>query len=365
VISISKTLIIHNIPSPYRLPIFQELSKKIDMEVFFLNSQMKGRYWDNDLKKYNFEYNYSKYQLKLKGLIINIDLIRKLLKKEYKEIIIVDDLPSIVNVYITAVLSLVTRKKLIIWSGRFHNNTFKSKNKLLRKCLEVHNKIIYNLLAKKILVYGVKTRNFLLSQGVDKDKIITGTQSYPTELITRLDNKGKVSDGKIIFTTISYLNERKGIDILIKAFKKAYGKNENFELIIVGDGPKYHEYKELTKNYNNIRLLGNLEKDRKYECLSNSDIFVLPTLYDSWGLVLNEAMELNKPIISTDMAMGAHELIEENGVVIKAGDFDSLYNALLSISKEDLGEMGMKSKEIIKKYDVKFVAQNFVKAING
>ena len=98
-----------------------------------------------------------------------------------------------------------------------------------------------------------------------------------------------------------------------------------------------------------------------------ADIFVLPTLSDPWGLVVNEAMIFGLPIICTDTAGVAYDLVREgiNGFVVKAGNSDVLYAALKRLCDDpELREtMGKESLKIIKGYTPEKWARNFINAV--
>lgn len=362
---VQKVLIIHNIPSPYRLPIFERLSQKVDLEVFFLDGEMKGRFWANNLVNYNFKHKFSTKKMMLKNMMINLDLFKKITKENYDTVIIVDDPPTIFNTYLTLIAAKLTKKKIVIWNGRFQNGTFGSKNKLMEMVLRIHNKLIYKLFSDKIIAYGSRASELIKNEGVNPNKIVVGTQCYPKSLIHFNEDIDLSDKNKFVFLTISYLNSRKGIDNLIKAFKNAFGYSDQYLLHIIGDGSERERLEQLAKDCANIIFLGNLEKEVKYDYLKACDVFVLPTLYDSWGLVINEAMEFAKPIITTDMAMATHDIIKGNGIAIRAGSVEELEDAMIKITKEDYKEMGRKSLEIISKHDEEFVVNNFMTAIRG
>ena len=105
-----------------------------------------------------------------------------------------------------------------------------------------------------------------------------------------------------------------------------------------------------------------------------ADIFVLPSTFrdhdaDCWGLVLNEAMALGKPVISTDATGSAHDLIEDgiNGYMVQQKNSEELYQALNKIlSDKKLKErMGKESKKIIEKnFTYEKMAKGFVDAVD-
>jgi len=98
-------------------------------------------------------------------------------------------------------------------------------------------------------------------------------------------------------------------------------------LKIMGIGEEEDKLKSLAIGEKNIVFLGYLEEEEKAKYYATTDIFVLPTLFDPWGLVINEAMYHGLPIITTSAA-GATDLIRGNGIIVKAGDESQLKQAI-------------------------------------
>jgi glycosyltransferase involved in cell wall biosynthesis len=104
----------------------------------------------------------------------------------------------------------------------------------------------------------------------------------------------------------------------------------------------------------------------KFYCLA--DIFVLPTLEDVWGFVINEAMACGLPVISTNTSQAAIEMIRsgENGYIIKSADSNQLYEVLkiLVCNKELRRRMSEKSREIVvQEFDLSAMVKGFLSAI--
>lgn len=117
---------------------------------------------------------------------------------------------------------------------------------------------------------------------------------------------------------------RKGFDILLKSKKYI---EENVGVYIIG-GKTTKEYNEIIKKYNlkNVYFLEFKSKKELEKYYKVSDIFVLPTRHDEWGLVVNEALAKGLPIITTNRCGAGLELIKnyENGFLLHTGDYVTL-----------------------------------------
>jgi len=183
-----------------------------------------------------------------------------------------------------------------------------------------------------------------MASGVEEGKI--------TIIHLGLDNqifnaKGRVWDREGEPFRICYagnLSRAKGVDVLIKAFQMA--GLDNAELCLAGS---FVDIEPSLSEAPNISLLSYLEPKLLAELFRSSDLFILPTFFDSWGMVVPEAMACGLPVITTDMC-GASELISsKNGSVIKAGDVEKLADEIVKLysDRKQLLSMGRDSVQTV------------------
>lgn len=121
-----------------------------------------------------------------------------------------------------------------------------------------------------------------------------------------------------IFIFVGKVTPRKGLHLLLKACSELAKQGLNdYTLQIVGDGPQLQELKEFCDENNltnSVQWVGRVDYSLIGEYFSKADVFVLPTLEDTWGMVVLEAMVLGKAILCSKWA-GASELVTdgENG----------------------------------------------------
>ena len=171
----------------------------------------------------------------------------------------------------------------------------------------------------------------------------------------------------ILALTVGQFIKRKGIDILIKAWGQM---DKNSCLLVIGGTPT-DEYLELVKqNENqNIFFLPFLEKNDLVQFYQMCDFFVFPTREDIWGLVVNEAMGYGIPVIASDRAAAAIELVEDwvEGFIFESGKVDSLSEKLSyisSLTEKEMYQMGVKSLEKAKKYTIEKMVERHLEVLN-
>jgi len=109
------------------------------------------------------------------------------------------------------------------------------------------------------------------------------------------------------------------------------------------------------KNMKNVLCVGFKTQEEICKFYAIADVFVLPSEYDIWGVVVNEAMCFSLPIITTNEVLSSADLVANkgNGFLYKAGNVEMLHAALQNLvrHRELRLEMGRQSRMIIQGWD--------------
>ncbi|KAM3103509.1 glycosyltransferase family 4 protein [Phormidesmis sp. 146-12] len=166
-----------------------------------------------------------------------------------------------------------------------------------------------------------------------------------------------------VFLFVGQLIRRKGLHLLLEACAvlRAWGY-QDYTLVVVGDGCDRDELEILSRNreLDNVRWEGWVAYDELGSYFCNADVFILPTLEDTWGMVVLESMVFGKPILCSNCA-GAAEMVAdgENGYVIDPNDPEALAERMSRFIKDPnlAPTMGARSQQIIESYEPEGVAQ--------
>ena len=184
---------------------------------------------------------------------------------------------------------------------------------------KTHNFLIKILYPKadKVVVVSEEIKNILIENyNIPKEKIKT---IYNPHYISKYQELSKepleqkyqnIFKNSFVFINIGRLTEAKGQWFLIRSFKEVVEKYPNAKLIILGEGELKEKLQDLINKLNlqnNVHLLGMQKNPFKF--LKHSNCFVFPSLWESWGQVLVEALTLNLSIISTDLKTGPREIL--------------------------------------------------------
>lgn len=365
-----KVFLFTNIIAPYRLALFEQLSQEIDLQVLFAQIATSDRLWDSNLDQYTFKHVVLPYRILRLGNAVQIitpTLLRHLRRHNFDLAIVGDNRQTALNRLLISMLFKLQRRPLLTWTGITpHETRFAKSHRLLQKQYVWYQRSLYKQ-SNAVIAYGETTRRQLIQMGVDESQIFSGTQVIPSEQLPP-PSRDKASlglAGKTVTLSVNYFTYRKGLDLLIKAFRRVAGLDD--VLVLVGSGPAEDDLRALASGDDRIQFPGYQDSVDKCSWYGAADIFVLPTRHDPWGLVVNEAMTFGLPIISTEEAGCTLDLVKkENGFVIPADDVEALGIALqeLLTNNEMRQTMGLYSRQIIADYTTTAACNIFLDAIN-
>lgn len=184
---------------------------------------------------------------------------------------------------------------------------------------------IYHLDDKVIVIYNV----------VNGEKIIE---------LSKEESNVLLDSNELNLVSVGRLHEMKGYDRLIDTIYKlkSDGIFDNVKLRIYGDGPLFESLNQKISDLkltNDIFLMGRVMNPYKY--IKNSDLFILSSIYEPFGLVIVESLTLGVPVLAT-LNSATDKLISNNynGLIVE-NSLDGLYSGLKKI---------IENKEILKKY---------------
>ncbi|MEP4392389.1 glycosyltransferase, partial [Marinobacter sp.] len=140
-----------------------------------------------------------------------------------------------------------------------------------------------------------------------------------------------------IFLNICLLTEKKGVDLLLRAFSKAFKDLPDVKLRIGGDGPQREFLEQLAQDLNisdQVTFLGMLSRDHVYDEMGAADAFVLSSVFETFGVVVAESLARGKPVIST-CSGGPEDIVQEDdGILVPVNDIESLASAIFRLYEQ-------------------------------
>jgi len=341
-----KILFLTNLCPPYRLPLFETLSREYDVCFVFtkegsLAAQARGSYsgWTN--------FGKLRYSL----CLTKIRLALKLLGADYD--VLVADFP-VWDSWFEFIIARLRRKRVIFWVEEWHQP-----RTLIRNLSSPILRYMANS-CDAIVASGSAAKAHMIDYGAISQKIFIAPDVSEVEEVPKRTSKARAlaSSNNFVILYLGRLVRYKGAEYLIKAFSRLEKERDNVKLVIVGNGNFRSVLEQMVQELElqNVELIGACDDRNKPLYYSMCDLFVLPSIWqhdycEAWGLVLNEVMQFGKPVIATDAVGSAFDLIKNgvNGYMVRNTDVDSLYQAIKKIVENPklAKTMGVQSKRII------------------
>ncbi|WP_157824467.1 glycosyltransferase family 4 protein [Moritella sp. Urea-trap-13] len=320
-----KVAFLHSNCKDFRFPVFNGLSKNEGVDIdFFLLDEPCSKLDDLTL--------IDSVRIPLcQDLVIPFNLSKELNKKQY-DVIISTDLGYAIT-YVGFYHSIRNKIRFILWNEQWADVIHP--RRFITKPLERY--IVKN--CYKILSFGNKQKKYLLDNGAELSQLIHAPNVVPLSNIPFHDDLyiKDIAECEYILC-FGRLVSFKGQASLIKAFKLISDKYPLKKLLLAGEGP---EYKKLHDLVNKLGLSGKVIipnkkvlTSQKYSLLNKAEMVVLPSIRtrttEAWGLVVNEAATLGKPIIVSDHTGVADDLIinNESGLVYSQNNEVELYKCI-------------------------------------
>jgi len=201
--------------------------------------------------------------------------------------------------------------------------------------------------AKGILSVSHFARDYFRLYGAPDSKIhpFGYFRSLPPTLKVRPLKKKKE---RIDVIFVGQFVHRKGVDILLSAIEPLMRTRNNLFLQLVGAGEEESRYRSWVAEKNLTRQItfeGTLSPHKVVGRISRADVLVLPSRWDGWGIVVNEAFMASVPVIVSDMC-GASDVVKDgiNGFVFSSENIQELTRKLDGLTSNSQLRLRMKTR---------------------
>jgi len=312
-----KLVIVTNILTPYRLPLFEEFARSTkECTVLLQADREENRQWQ--LRDVTFKAEVLPgFHFRPPGAEVAVHVnngVLKRLRRLQPDVVLSGGFASAnIAAYIYCKLF---GKRYVQW-GEFtlHDGAGRSS---LRRSL------------RRLLIRGADgciasskaAQDAFVYYGADVHSILTASMPFNVEALHeqvrvyreqfRTNPIHAQYPGPVLLS-IGQLIPRKGFDELFAIYREIVGTRPETTLLLVGDGPCRQAYEKFVRSehWPHVSFLGHLKEDELARSLAHADVFVFPTRYDAYGLVLGEAMAAELPVVSSIHAAATHDLVEE------------------------------------------------------
>ena len=375
-------------PIQYQAPLLRKISEdpEIDLTVFFCSNRSVQKHFDKGfgrdiewdiplLEGYKHEFLWAFFDKGDPGVFhpFNKGLSKTLKEKNFDALWVhghmrVYHLVSMIRARINGLI-ILNRDEAWEFSAKRHP-------------IKIFAKRIFYALLRQVchgwLVIGSANRDYYLRHGMQKDSIFfvpytIDNKYFRERALAAIPKRAKLREDlslepnrPVILYAAKFLKRKRPND-LIEAFSRLI-KNKKIRapyLVLVGDGNYREEVERQVKLLDietSVRFVGFKNQSEMPRYYDLCDVFVLPSVLEPWGLVINEVMTAGRAVIASDQVGSAQDLIQqgENGLIFPAGDLIALTDSLERIvtDKKVSQYMGKRSLEIIENW-------NFQKDVEG
>jgi glycosyltransferase involved in cell wall biosynthesis len=218
-------------------------------------------------------------------------------------------------------------------------------------------------LCSAFVVAGQSSKIYLKELGIADERIFIAPNAVDTSLFATLAKKARRTGPELrkrhslpprYFLYVGRLVRAKGVFDLLEAYVLLRAEHRGqVGLVFVGDGGDRSELMRRASQIapGSIQFTGFVQRDNLPEFYTLADALIFPTHSDPWGLVVNEAMSCSLPVIATQVAGCAPDLVknEWNGFIVPPENPTRLAAAMSALASDSglLLEMGNRSRERI------------------
>ena len=235
--------------------------------------------------------------------------------------------------------------------------------------------------ADAIVTYGTHVSDFVARESGRTEKVFVAVQAVENELFRTPVPQAAIAtqrdrlnlSGAPTFTFVGRITEEKGLDVLLEASARV---GASHQIVIAGTGPLLEPTKTLARSLGiseRVRFVGHVEQADLSTLLYSSDVLVLPSVSnrrvrETWGLVVNEAMNCGLPVIATDAvgaAAGGLLVHQETGLVVPQRDASALARALgeLTTNSSERRRLSLRARSRVVDWNYSAAADGFGEAL--
>ena len=176
-------------------------------------------------------------------------------------------------------------------------------------------------------------------------------------------------EDRIRFLFVGKLIRRKGVDILIRAFRQVIQVAPGCVLTVVGDGPERGALEEMVGSdlRGSVRFVGRKDWSELPEWYRQHDVLVFPSRHDGWGLPVYEGLASAMPVIGTERVGAVEDLVKDGqtGYRVRHESVDALRDAMIRMVRcpEEVRNMGERGRRLMGRYTLREGVTRLRKAV--
>jgi len=216
-----------------------------------------------------------------------------------------------------------------------------------------------------IQVSGVWQYEYARWLNFPKNRILMHNLSADVSIFNKVNIEVKINAYPKRIVYIGRFSPEKSLKYLLQAWKQIEDK-KGWTLTLIGNGPE----KEILIQRKDVEVIDFMSQELLVEQLQNAGCFILPSVFESWALVLHEAAAAGLPILASDKcgAVPYFVLNGFNGITFSPGNVEQIKTAItkiMSTKESDLLEMSYNSRKLAQRITPELVAKTFLSVLES
>ncbi len=218
---------------------------------------------------------------------------------------------------------------------------------------------------------GSRQADLFRYYGVEDEKIFVSHMTTDIEKLNKTPSISRddfragnsIAKDDVVVLYVGRLESYKGVSVLLDSFRAGLQRDSRLVLAIAGEGTLLNEVKRFgeTLPAGRVRILGRQPLAQVVQWMRSSEMLVLPSLREQWGMVVNEAMTCGLPVIVSDACGCVDDLVFEgkNGYVFQSGNAEACAERIVVLARDPAlrARMASEAKKIIEPWVIERQAE--------
>lgn len=329
--------IVPPVPVPYREPLFQRLSQRPELTIAVIYQASSQRSWDQAAGWFPADHGYEAVHLRPlhiarsgRSPITWPRGLERALSRFAPDVVVVSEFGP---ASLRALAWCRARRRALVVLSEVTRDA--------QRTLSAPQRAQHGLLARRVdglIAVSTAARERLLELGVQQDRVIVSLQPVDEDALQAATAaRPRPPALPVEVLTVARLVPDKGIDVLLDAFSRAGLREEQARLCIVGGGPLEDQLRKRAQRLGvPARFLGARPAGELPARYAQAGVFVLPSLYEPFGVALREAVVAGLPVVCSTAVGAAGDLALSGGnaILVAPGDVGALSEALARVCRD-------------------------------
>jgi glycosyltransferase involved in cell wall biosynthesis len=367
-----------DVPAPYRIPVFNHIADRVGsrFKVFFMTLRPPNRQWESSLEQGAFGYevlgglNLRAWSTRGFGCHLN-PRVGGALKRFAPSLVVVGGYNHATS-FLAAWHLRKLPAKLCLWCESTLHDA-RGNSRLVERL-----KAWFIGRCDGFIVPGRASREYLAAYGVPDDRVFVAPNAVDSEFFRERAAKAQTGEARERFRKahalpgfnslfVGRLAPEKGFPVAVDAVSELQAQGLEVGLLVVGDGPLRREYEKLVsdRRLRHAVFLGFVQQAELPFYYGQTDVLIVPSVSEPWGLVVNEAMACGVPVLCSPAVGAGYDLVVDGATGYRCSSSAEYATRIRGLIEDPQSRsvMSERCRDAISAFSPDACAQGFLEAL--